>query len=215
MAERYPIPASIHRVEEEILRSRFITTVAPTPTLEDARAFVAAIKGEFAHASHNCWAYLVGPPGTTSQVGFSDDGEPHGTAGRPMLTVLEHSGLGDVTAVVTRYFGGVLLGKGGLVRAYSGGVKLALGSLPVAQHVAMAEMEVIVAYASIASVLRLFPQFEATPVREDYAADVTYRVRLPVDAVAAFSAALTTATDGEALVEIAAPEASDTDHNHE
>lgn len=205
MADRYRIPASIHRVEEEILRSRFITTVGPTPTLEDARAFVTAIKGEFANASHNCWAYLVGPPGSTSQVGFSDDGEPHGTAGRPMLTVLEHSGLGDITAVVTRYFGGVLLGKGGLVRAYSGGVKLALDSLPVAQHVAMAELEVIVAYASIASALHLFPQFEATPLREDYAADVTYRVRLPADAVAAFSEALTAATNGEALVEMASP----------
>ncbi len=202
MADRYPIPASRYRVEEEILRSRFITTLAPTPTLADARAFVAAVRAEFADATHNCWAYLVGPPGSTGQVGFSDDGEPHGAAGRPMLTVLEHSRLGDITAVVTRYFGGTLLGKGGLVRAYSGGVKLALAGLPVAQHVPMSELEVVVSYAGVAPLLRLLPQFEATPLHESYAADVSYHLRLPADRAAAFAAALTELTNGEALVDL-------------
>ena len=88
---RYSIPAQSHRIEEEILRSRFITTVAYTPTVEAARTFIAAVSAEFADANHNCWAYVVGPPGSTGQNGMSDDGEPHGTAGRPMLTVLLHS----------------------------------------------------------------------------------------------------------------------------
>jgi uncharacterized YigZ family protein len=202
MADRYPIPAATHRVVEEILRSRFITTVGYTPTLAGARAFVAANRAEFAGATHNCWAYLVGPPGNTGQVGFSDDGEPHGAAGRPMLTVLEHSGLGDITAVVTRYFGGTLLGKGGLVRAYSGGVKLALAGLPIAQYVPMTVLEVTVSYAGVAALRRLLPQFEAALLHEDYAADVTVRLQLPGDRSAAFGAALTELTNGEALVEI-------------
>ena len=198
---RYPIPAVRHRVEEEILRSRFITTVAYTATVVEARAFIDSIKGEFGDATHNCWAYLVGPPGSTTNIGFSDDGEPHGTAGRPMLAVLEHSGLGDVTAVVTRYFGGALLGKGGLVRAYSGGVKLALASLPRAEHVPMTDLIVVIAYPSVTPLQRLLPAYEAVVVQESYAADVTYRLRLPVEQADSFAGALIGLTNGEAIVE--------------
>ncbi len=81
---RYPIPARLHRVEQEIERSRFTTTVAPAPTVEEAKAFIARVREEFPDANHNCWAYVVGPPGTTGMAGMSDDGEPHGTAGRPI-----------------------------------------------------------------------------------------------------------------------------------
>ncbi len=200
---RYPIPAGRHRCEEIILRSRFITTVACTPSVEEARGFIDSIRSEFADASHNCWAYLVGPPASTAQVGYSDDGEPHGTAGRPMMTVLEHSGLGDVTAVVTRYFGGTLLGKGGLVRAYSGGVKLALESLPRAEHVPTVDLLVIVAYASVTPVQRLLPAYEAQVVEEVYAADVTYRLRLPAGRADALAEAVVGLCAGEAVVELA------------
>ena len=198
---RYPIPVAHHRVDEEILRSRFITTVAYTPIVMEARAFIDSIKAEYSDATHHCWAYLVGPPGSTAQMGFSDDGEPHGTAGRPMLAVLEHGGLGDVTAVVTRYFGGVLLGKGGLVRAYSGGVKLALASLPRAEHVPMTELIVGIAYPSGTPLQRLLPAYEAVVVGESYAADVTYRLRLPVEHAGRFTDALIGLTNGEAIVE--------------
>ncbi len=198
---RYPIPAASHRVEEEILRSRFITTVAYTPTVTEARAFVDSIRVEYSDATHNCWAYLVGSPGSTAQIGFSDDGEPHGTAGRPMLAVLEHSGLGDVTVVVTRYFGGALLGKGGLVRAYSSGVKLALASLPHAEHVPTTDLIVVIAYPSVTPVQRLLPVFEAEVVEESYAADVTYRLRLPSERSSAFAEAVIGLTNGEAIVE--------------
>ena len=80
MSNRYPIPAKTCRVEDEIKRSRFITTLAHTPAREDARVFIDQIRAEFPDASHNCWAFLIGPPGTTGNVGMSDDGEPHGTA---------------------------------------------------------------------------------------------------------------------------------------
>ncbi len=198
--QRYPIPGATHRVEEEIRRSRFITTVAHTPTLEEARAFVAQMKEEFADASHNCWAYVVGPPGNTAQVGMSDDGEPHGTAGRPMLTVLLHSGIGDITAVVTRYFGGTLLGKGGLVKAYSGGVQYALESLSLAERVEKATLTVVIDYASLTLFQRMLPDFEADILAETFAADVTYHLSLPAAGLDGFSEAVISLTNGQALI---------------
>lgn len=203
---RYPTPAAVHRVEEEIKRSRFITTLAPAPTLEAARTFIATVRAEFPDASHNCWAYVVGPPGSTSQIGMSDDGEPHGSAGRPMLTVLLHAGVGDIAAVVTRYFGGTLLGVGGLVRAYSGGVQLALATLPTVERVPTVLLDVVVDYAAITLLQRLAPDFEAVIVAQEFGLDATYRIRLPLQQVTAFRAAVANLTHGQALVEIAASE---------
>lgn len=199
--ERYLVPASVLRVEEEIKRSRFITTVAHTPTLEAARAFIASIREEFADASHNCWAYVVGPPGSTSQIGMSDDGEPHGAAGRPMLTVLLHSGIGDISAVVTRYSGGTLLGVGGLVRAYSGGVQLALVTLPTVERVPSALLGIICAYAAITPFQRLLPDYEATVVEQEFGVDASFRIKLPLSQVDAFRSAVIELTHGQALVE--------------
>lgn len=124
MADRYNVPnlaaGEIHRAEETIHRSRFIVTMARVSSPEEAKAFIDSIRAEHDQATHNCWAYVAGEPGSTAQIGASDDGEPKGTAGRPMLTVLLHCGVGEIAAVVTRYFGGILLGTGGLVRAYQG-----------------------------------------------------------------------------------------------
>ena len=178
---RYPIPASQVRIEETILRSRFITTLAPAPTVDAARSFVASVRAEFADATHNCWAYVVGAPGSTAQIGMSDDGEPAGTAGKPMLNVLLGSGVGDVAAVVTRYFGGAKLGTGGLVRAYSGGVKAALGQLPLVEKVERVLLQVILPYRLYQPVERLLPGFEAEVIESQFAAEVTLRVRLPVE----------------------------------
>ena len=202
VTDRYPIPAGQHRVEEEINRSRFITTVAYTPSVDAARDFVAARRAEFTDASHNCWAYLVGPPGSTGQVGYSDDGEPHGTAGKPMFTVLEHCGVGDIAVVVTRYFGGTLLGRGGLVQAYGGGVKLALESLPLAEHRPMVDLSLIVEYSFLAQVQHLLPNFEAQIVDQEFAADVSLRVRLPESRSEAMQQALLQLTAGALLIGI-------------
>ena len=201
MAQRYPIPARRHRAEEEIRRSRFITTVDYAPTVADARAFIQAIRAEFPDATHNVWAYVVGPPGSTARVGYSDDGEPHGTAGRPAYTVLLHSGVGDIVAVITRYFGGTKLGKGGLVRAYSNGVKLALETLPLAERRVTSDLEVVIPYAFVTSLQRMASEYEAEFLAEDYGAEVTYRLRLPEEHVAAFSEALIGLTNGAALIE--------------
>ncbi len=199
---RYHIPAQIHRTEEEILRSRFITTLAYTPTVEAAREFIAAVSAEFADANHNCWAYVVGPPGSTGQVGMSDDGEPHGTAGRPMLTVLLHSHVGDICTVVTRYFGGTLLGKGGLVKAYSGGVQLALESLPQVERIPRRELTLMLDYTYVTPLQRLLPAFEAEINSEQYAADVIYEISLPIDHTERFITAVTDLTHGQAIIEL-------------
>lgn len=198
---RYPIPGARHRVEEEINRSRFITTVAHTPTVEEARLFIESVRQDFPDAGHNCWAYVIGPPAATGQIGMSDDGEPHGTAGRPMLTVLLHSGMGDICAVVTRYFGGILLGKGGLVKAYSGGVQLALETLPQSEKIKTVQLQVMVDYAAVTPLKRLLPEYEAETRHEEYAVDVTYTLELPESQVAPFTEAVTTLTNGQALIE--------------
>jgi len=200
--ERYAIPAETCRVEDEIKRSRFITTVTYTPTEEEARAFINQMREEFSDASHNCWAYLIGPPGNTGTVGMSDDGEPHGTAGRPMLTVLTHCDLGDITAVVTRYYGGTNLGKGGLVRAYSGGVQLALENIKRGEHIIYTNAIVVIDYPTVEMFKRQLPDFEAEITAEDFGADVTFEIKLPEEQALPFTNAITELTNGRAQIEI-------------
>ncbi|MFQ5538178.1 MAG: YigZ family protein [Gemmatimonadota bacterium] len=180
---RYPVPAATHRVEETIQRSRFITTVGRASTPEEARVFIDTVRAEFPDATHNCWAYVAGPPGSTAHIGMSDDGEPHGTAGKPMLTTLLHSGLGEIAAVCTRYFGGVKLGTGGLSRAYSGGVKLALESLPTEERVERTTASVAVDYGHVDALHRLLDSLDAVVEEKDYGARVTYRCQVPVEAL--------------------------------
>jgi uncharacterized YigZ family protein len=198
-------------VEQEVEKSRFLTTLAPAPTPEAARAFVLRVKAEFPDATHNCWAFVAGPPGSTAQVGMSDDGEPHGTAGRPMLTALLHGGVGEVAAVVTRYFGGTLLGKGGLVRAYTQCVQQGLASLPTLERVEKTRLRVEVEYGSVDGVKRLLEAHEARLVAEEYAATVGYRVELPVSRAAGFRAALVDLTQGDVLLEEEEPAARGTE----
>jgi uncharacterized YigZ family protein len=198
---RYRIPADRVRIEEVILNSRFITTLAPAPTVEAARAFIAEVRAEYHDATHNCYAFLAGPPGSSAQVGMSDDGEPGGTAGRPMLAVLSGSGIGDIAAVVTRYFGGTKLGTGGLVRAYSGGVKAALAELPVTEKVARVTLLAVGPYSWITPVARLLPQFEAETIGQEYAADVTWSIQVPEEYAAGLAAALVDLSHGELEVQ--------------
>ena len=197
---RYPIPAGQARVEELILRSRFITTAAPAGSVDEARAFIATIRAAFSDATHNCFAYVVGPPGSTAQIGMSDDGEPSGTAGRPMLAVLLGSGIGDVVVVVTRYFGGTKLGTGGLVRAYAGGVKAVLAALTVQEKIARTTLTVRGPYRWVTPLERWLPEFEATIADQEFAADVLWRLSLPEEQAHACAAALVDRSHGEIQV---------------
>ena len=108
----YPVPAAgTHRSEETIGKSRFVASIGRAGSPGEAKAFIEAVRAELPSATHHCWAYNAGPPGDTAHVGLSDAGEPRGSAGRPILDVLSNSGVGEITAVVTRYFGGVKLGE--------------------------------------------------------------------------------------------------------
>ena len=194
---RYPVPARRTRVEETILRSRFIATADHAATPEAARAFIAEMRAEFADATHNCYAFVVGPPGSTGQIGMSDDGEPGGTAGRPMLAVLLGSGVGDIAVVVTRYFGGIKLGTGGLVRAYSGGVKAVLAALPRREKIAYTYLLARGPYHWITPATRLLGQYEAEIEAQEYAADVTWQLRVPQERAADLTAALIALSNGQ------------------
>jgi uncharacterized YigZ family protein len=199
-ADGYAVPAAAHRVEAVIERSRFVTSLARADSADAARAFIDAVRAEFPDATHNCWAFLVGPPGTTATIGMSDAGEPHGTAGRPMLDVLLHSGVGDIVAVVTRYFGGTKLGKGGLVRAYGSGVRQALESLPRTLRVERTALRVELAYADIDAVRRLLEELDAVIRHEEYGEAVRYVADVPVARAEALRAGLMDRTAGRARV---------------
>lgn len=196
---RYPVPAGRCRVEDTIDRSRFICTVARASSPEDAHRFIREVTHEFPDATHNCWAFVAGAPGSSSRIGMSDDGEPHGTAGRPMLTVLLHSGVGEIVVVVTRFYGGTKLGTGGLVRAYSGAVQSARQHLATEERVEWAELGVIIGYAHLAAVLHQLHSCEATISREAFAEDVTLHLRVPVELRESLRAIISDSTSGQVV----------------
>ncbi|WP_309672701.1 YigZ family protein [Gemmatimonas sp.] len=197
---RYPVPAQQHRVEQVIDRSRFICTVARVQSSEEAQAFIKSMNTEFADATHNCWAYVVGAPGSTDRLGMSDDGEPHGTAGRPMLTVLLHSGVGEIAAVVTRYYGGTKLGTGGLVKAYSGAVQEALVGMPRAERVDSVDVTVHVSYGAIGALQQLWPAFDVELLEQRFEVEAEFRVRVPRVRLNALEHALENATRGAVVI---------------
>jgi uncharacterized YigZ family protein len=135
----YPVPAGPVDAEIVITKSRFLAALRLVTTRAAARAELGRIRSEYPDATHHCYAYLVGSP-QSGQAAMSDDGEPSGTAGRPIFSVIGHKGVGDVLVVVTRYFGGVKLGAGGLVRAYSAAAEAVLSRMVVVDKVVLASM---------------------------------------------------------------------------
>jgi uncharacterized YigZ family protein len=193
--DRYPIPGRETRTEIQVLNSRFIATAAPVFSVDQAKEFVARIRGEFADATHNVPAFLVGY-GTSVIAHCSDDGEPSGTAGRPALAVLRGSGLGDVAVVVTRYFGGTKLGTGGLVRAYGDAVRAVLDVLPRAEKVPTQTVLVVAEYNFFERVRLAVDAHRGEILDEEFAADVTVTARFPVVRVPGFQQALQEMSNG-------------------
>lgn len=207
-APRYLMPAGRHDTELVIDRSRFCCAIAPATTVEEAQAFIRTVQREAPDATHHCWAYLVGPPGSTSRMGLSDDGEPHGTAGRPMFTVLQHGGVGDLVAVVTRYYGGIKLGTGGLVKAYSAAVQQTLETVPRTLKVARVTMVAEVGYAALSGVRQLLPTFEAELLAEAFAASIALTLRCPEEQCDALQQALRDLTRGQVTFTDVAPQSA-------
>ena len=149
--QSYFTPAEPQRFELELKRSRFLTSIGPVPNKTEAKDFIQKLRDEFPDANHHCWAMVAGRPDDVYQQDQSDDGEPKGTAGKPMLNVLQHSGLGNIVVVVTRYFGGIKLGAGGLVRAYTQCVSEALKELKTVECLIRAEISIELPYSLLDS----------------------------------------------------------------
>lgn len=190
---------TVARASEEefvINRSRFIGRCFPIQTEEDALAHLAAIRKQHYDATHNCYAYRIGTRGETAR--FSDDGEPSGTAGMPMMEVLAANGVTNVLCIVTRYFGGILLGAGGLVRAYSRGAAEAVRAAGVLHYIPGTALEFTVDYARYGAVeayVRANAQVDAL----DFAEAVRIRVLVEDAAADGFAAEIVERTDGRSI----------------
>ena len=193
----YQIPKSAVDFSEEIKKSRFITYLQHTEGLEQAKAFWAEIKALHPSARHWCWATVAGSPNDSQQFGFSDDGEPRGTAGKPMLAALQGSGLGEISAVTVRYYGGILLGTGGLVRAYSSGVQQALKLLETDTKVNYAHYEARCDYPQINGLQALCEHHAVLILEQDFQAQVRLRLAIRPDKFAFFQQALTERLAGQ------------------
>jgi uncharacterized YigZ family protein len=199
--QRYRNPAEKTRTEIMVVNSRFIATVAPVFSVEEAREFVHAIRQEFSDATHNVPAFLVGY-GQSVTAHCSDDGEPSGTAGRPALVVLQGSGLGDIAVVVTRYFGGTKLGTGGLVRAYTEAVKTVLEILPLAEKVPTHTVMLAIPYSLYEQVKLLIHEFKGKVLDEDFGGDITISIQFQVDQFESFNTRMIELSRGKIKAEI-------------
>lgn len=197
----YPVPAHNIRRELIVANSRFIASLAPAFTVGEAKAYIAGIRHEFADATHNVPAYLIGG-GDSLIAHCSDDGEPSGTAGRPSLAVLQGSGLGDVAVVVTRYFGGTKLGTGGLVRAYGDAVRMVVVAVPRAVKVSTHTVMIAFPYRFLERIRLAVVAHQGQIQDETFGADVTLTARFPVEAFPAFQAALRELSAGSLQAEV-------------
>lgn len=196
MAADYPIPVGPVEVSEEIKKSRFITFIAHTPTVPAAKAWIDDIRAQHPGARHHCWAFVAGAPQDSQVYGFSDDGEPSGTAGKPMLAQLMGAGLGEVAAVVVRYYGGVLLGTGGLVKAYGGGVGAALKQLETRIKRQQTASLIQCDYTDMGAVEALISVHHGQLLAADYGVSVTLQVAWESSLWAQVARELTDRTQG-------------------
>ncbi len=197
----YSVPLHEIRHEHIVLNSKFIAALAPVFSTEEARAFIARVKKEFADASHNVPAYIIGGGNTVTEF-CSDDGEPAGTAGKPALAVLRGSGLGDVAIVITRYFGGTLLGTGGLVRAYTELTQMAVNAVERGRRVAVHVALVAIPYNLLERVRLMVKRNHGEVLDEDFAADVTMTLQFPVELFEVFQTELSELSAGKLKAEV-------------
>lgn len=189
----FKVPYREAEIEYVEKKSRFIGHIYKIETAEQASEILAAVRKKYWDASHNVYAYVL----QNGVMRFSDDGEPQGTSGMPTLEVLKKEEVFDVLCVITRYFGGTLLGAGGLVRAYSHTCKLALDEAGLAMMQPFAKTELDCPYPLLEQVRRTFTQFEAEESLADFGASVRLTVFLPKERLEAFEAHLVDLTGGK------------------
>lgn len=204
-ASKQRVPATECRAELTVVNSRFIAIAAPAFSVEEARGVIQRIRNEFPDATHHVPAYLIGYGSSTIEH-CNDDGEPAGTAGKPILNVLKGSGIGNIVVVVVRYFGGTKLGTGGLVKAYQQAAKAVLADLPLATQVKACEIECQLSYSDYQKIARLVESYEGKELRVTFAELVTLQLQLPQSELANFERSVRDMTRGSAVIKVIRPE---------
>ena len=195
IVQSYQVPANTWQVELEVKRSKFLTFAANAVDRAQAEAFIQNLREKHPQANHVCWAYIAGDPNTTIRS-MSDDGEPSGTAGMPMLKILEYSGYGDIVIAVVRYFGGTKLGTGGLQRAYSDAVSQVLSDLPMQLKVDRTILQLTYDYTYDGSISRLLERYDVEDVDSNYAQKVTRSIAIASNELSIFKTELINITAG-------------------
>ena len=190
------------QVELEVKRSKFLTFAGPASTREEADNFIRSLRNQHPRANHVCWAYIAGAPNTTIRS-MSDDGEPSGTAGRPMLKILEYSGFGDIVVAIVRYFGGTKLGTGGLQRAYSDAVTLVLTDLPMKLKVDRTSLQLAYDYSHDGIISQLLERYDIEDIDPSYTHQVTLSLAIASSELNTFKTELTNITAGNVKVLLA------------
>ncbi|MGM0766815.1 MAG: YigZ family protein [Pseudomonadota bacterium] len=188
MSKDYPVPAGYLERETEIKKSRFIARVARVDSRDEVKAWLEQAHKDHPDARHICWAYQIGRPGAAAEAAMNDDGEPSGTAGKPILNVIQHKDMGDVLVMVIRYFGGVKLGAGGLVRAYAGAAESVLSAVDRIAQKTMETADVSMGFADEQPLRHWCETHGASVESISYGTEVSARVRLPADETADLAA---------------------------
>jgi len=196
----YTILAAPVESTTEEKNSDFLTFLHPVTSREDAITHVDQYRKKYPDANHVCWAYVIGNTRQPQTQAFSDDGEPSGTAGKPMLHVLTERDVGNSLAVVVRYFGGVKLGAGGLVRAYSGAVSTAVNCAQLLQVTPSIKIQVAVDFAKETKIRHLVNQYEGQILNVAYATEVTLDISLATAQAELFAQQVMNETAGSAGV---------------
>lgn len=197
MTKSYQI--AVNEVEHEtiVIRSRFICYLYPCTSIDEAKAQVKQLQLLHPQASHHCHAFLTKAADDSLGYGYSDDGEPSGTAGKPMLAVLQGNGIGEVCAIVVRYFGGTKLGTGGLQRAYADSVRQALVFLQSKTKIAMAAKTLACQYSQVDDVLHIVSQVKGQVIEQEYLQQVQFSLLIPKAKLAEVGTRLQTLSAGE------------------
>lgn len=186
----YQTPKADVTARLEIKKSEFIAYAYPVNNREQAMFHVEQLREQYPDARHHCWAYIIGDPNNTTSAGFDDDGEPSGTAGRPILNVLQHKSIGNVIVIVVRYFGGIKLGAGGLTRAYAGSAQAAVDEMTLVPYIPTTQVQIATDYANEAQIRYLVGQVEGSIDEVAYADEVLISVTLEERRVAEFAGSL-------------------------
>lgn len=188
MTNDYAIPAQAVELCYEVKKSKFIARLAPCSDRDSAMQLLDQARADYPDARHHCWAYLFGSPAQPLSQAFNDDGEPSGTAGKPILNVLNHGDIGDIMVIIIRYFGGIKLGAGGLVRAYSTATQQAINTLPTLLKIATIPATLRLPFALENKCRHFLKQQHSDIEHLEYGSLLTINIHIPENAISELTA---------------------------